>query len=1131
MIKKLITLGLGLILLMAFSVYGTSTVTDTGALGAFFTTSGAHVPTIQSWNGTALTSQSAPSFAGEPEWIITKASPARNQHMVGAIGQGASGFVGVAVWNGTSWIDNRTLSSLIGTTNDQYRGIDIAYLSNGHALVVYNNNSVNASYGIWNGTTWSAFGTMAADNCTDTVLWVELIAGANGTAYDIEMDDNGDFCGHFWDGTSWTNTRTLQTATTSKSSKRFGIAVEALTGDALAVWEGPTAGVMQACAYDFDNSTGWCNSIMSLNDVGSANSWIQLASHPTSNRIMVATYEQSADDVNAIEWNGAAFGNANTPVTIDSSSEASADGVVDVSYTGDKAMLVYDDSNADNPTYAWCENTTGCANGNWTVLGTTGLTNCGESSDIDFIGLDDDPFSNSTLLFMTSQSTHYKCVQEWTGTMWDAGFNSIGSGIALSDAFDFSVAYDQFRDIVAPVFSVASNLTQETTSSAGNNITYTSPTATDAIDGTRQVTCAPASGTTFALGTTTVNCNATDLSSNLATTSFTITVTDTTAPNLTITSPMATAYTTKTILINASAADAVALATIEYRYNDSLGNSSAWSDLGSPVLRDFSDNSTVTLAVRATDSSNNSVTTDVVFGVNVSAAPDITAPVISDVTLASTNATITINWTTNEAANTTVDYGLTADVLDTRVESSSLVTIHSIELSGLVNNTSYSLNETSCDPSGNCVTTGTYSITTEQNEDTTAPIIASVATSAITNESFTIAWMTDELSDTRVMYGIATLNTSADDSALTLEHELTLSGLDNNTQVLFTLTSCDAVDNCASSSGFNVTTEQNAPPAEAPMVAEASTSRRSSKSKSVPVETVAEPSLPITTTKIATPELPITEAVIESPTLPTLELAPEVNSSILSSITAFAFSDIAKQTTTRYFLIALVIVIGAATMLLVMFRKKKEPLPEGTNILSDRTDEPLLPYSMLIDAQKVLSHALKGTAQTWKGLFGHYSPFVVHTCQEALKEVRKHPVEGDLPKAEFDYIGASTFARLVRVIATMQLNGLKTGVVGKHHHEIFAEVRPAETQELAVLRSVKLKVPKDVEKALALIRHGKGIVLINVEALKDDTASLKTVLKHLKRTAEANNGHIIGVGNHGVIATHSIPIVTNHGGE
>jgi len=57
------------------------------------------------------------------------------------------------------------------------------------------------------------------------------------------------------------------------------------------------------------------------------------------------------------------------------------------------------------------------------------------------------------------------------------------------------------------------------------------------------VVCNPATGTLFALGITSVTCTATDDSGNISSNTFNVTVQDTTAPIITITSPAATNYT------------------------------------------------------------------------------------------------------------------------------------------------------------------------------------------------------------------------------------------------------------------------------------------------------------------------------------------------------------------------------------------------------------------------------------------------------------------------------------------------------------------------------------------------------------------------------------------------------------
>ena len=66
-------------------------------------------------------------------------------------------------------------------------------------------------------------------------------------------------------------------------------------------------------------------------------------------------------------------------------------------------------------------------------------------------------------------------------------------------------------------------MTVSATSAAGAVVTF-SASATDIVDGSVAVSCTPASGSTFAPGTTTVNCTATDAAGNTASGSFTVSV-------------------------------------------------------------------------------------------------------------------------------------------------------------------------------------------------------------------------------------------------------------------------------------------------------------------------------------------------------------------------------------------------------------------------------------------------------------------------------------------------------------------------------------------------------------------------------------------------------------------------------
>lgn len=89
------------------------------------------------------------------------------------------------------------------------------------------------------------------------------------------------------------------------------------------------------------------------------------------------------------------------------------------------------------------------------------------------------------------------------------------------------------NDNIPPAITCPANIT--TNVAAGTcaaTVTYSLPTVTDNCPTPGTPVCTPASGTSFAKGTTTVNCTVADASGNTATCAFTVTVNDNIAPVL-----------------------------------------------------------------------------------------------------------------------------------------------------------------------------------------------------------------------------------------------------------------------------------------------------------------------------------------------------------------------------------------------------------------------------------------------------------------------------------------------------------------------------------------------------------------------------------------------------------------------
>jgi hypothetical protein len=101
-------------------------------------------------------------------------------------------------------------------------------------------------------------------------------------------------------------------------------------------------------------------------------------------------------------------------------------------------------------------------------------------------------------------------------------------GNGSTNACTFTVTVN---DAEKPVLGACpANVGLFTTNSSGANVTYTTPGATDNCDPNPSVVCLPASGSLFAVGTTTVTCTATDASGNHSACQFTITVVANHAP-------------------------------------------------------------------------------------------------------------------------------------------------------------------------------------------------------------------------------------------------------------------------------------------------------------------------------------------------------------------------------------------------------------------------------------------------------------------------------------------------------------------------------------------------------------------------------------------------------------------------
>jgi len=188
---------------------------------------------------------------------------------------------------------------------------------------------------------------------------------------------------------------------------------------------------------------------------------------------------------------------------------------------------------------------------------------------------------------------------------------------------------------------------------------------------------------------------------------------------------------------------------------------------------------------------------------------DVTAPLISNVLVSNVTAnSAVITWTTDEPADSQIDYGLTKTYASSTILDANLVTSHSQGISGLELSTKYFIKVKSRDASGNLRDAEDFDFTTTDAADTISPLISNISVSNITETSVTISWTTNESSDTQVEYGPSTSYGSLTslDTTLATSHSQVISSLSASTIYHYRAISKDASGNRAVSPNFTFTT-------------------------------------------------------------------------------------------------------------------------------------------------------------------------------------------------------------------------------------------------------------------------------------------------------------------------------------
>ncbi|MFA5133315.1 MAG: carboxypeptidase regulatory-like domain-containing protein [Patescibacteria group bacterium] len=201
--------------------------------------------------------------------------------------------------------------------------------------------------------------------------------------------------------------------------------------------------------------------------------------------------------------------------------------------------------------------------------------------------------------------------------------------------------------------------------------------------------------------------------------------------------------------------------------------------------------------VRSKDGSNNQAFSGDYTFRTVKAA-DTTPPVISNIRVVDiTGISAAILWDTNEAASSSVKYGLNSQYGSVRGNDTLTVT-HRIELNNLIPDTEYYFQVLSGDVAGNVAVSENETFRTL---DTIPPVISNVRVINITERSADITWVTNEGTTSQILYRRAgeSAYLSLINNTLEVSHFDTLSSLIANVDYEFYIIARDAAGNTATS--------------------------------------------------------------------------------------------------------------------------------------------------------------------------------------------------------------------------------------------------------------------------------------------------------------------------------------------
>jgi hypothetical protein len=188
---------------------------------------------------------------------------------------------------------------------------------------------------------------------------------------------------------------------------------------------------------------------------------------------------------------------------------------------------------------------------------------------------------------------------------------------------------------------------------------------------------------------------------------------------------------------------------------------------------------------------------------------DTTAPKITGVgTSAITGESVTVKWTTDEKANSSVEYGLKSGTYengannpDVNSSTDNYITSHEVIVNGLAPGTKYYFIARSINVGGLVGESSESTFTTKSNSS-----LSGIDFSSTKLGEVTVSWTTSEKTTSKVEYGLTNLYGDAKESTTqTTTHQINITGLESNLKYHFRVGGKDSLNNLYTSGDYTFT--------------------------------------------------------------------------------------------------------------------------------------------------------------------------------------------------------------------------------------------------------------------------------------------------------------------------------------